>query len=176
MEIDVSLGKVLITEEAIKQRVKELGEQITKDYAGKELICVAALKGASIFLADLVREIGPEVDLRFEFITLSSYGNGTESSGKIQLKGDVNSIIEGRNVLIVEDILDTGNSLAFEQKHFAAKHPASLATCVCFDKPDRRVVQITADYTGFTIPNAFVFGYGLDYAQKYRNIKSLMCI
>lgn len=176
MGIDVSLGKVLVTEEAIRKRVQELGAQITEDYKGRELICVAALKGASIFLSDLVREIGSEVDLRIEFITLSSYGNSTESSGKIQLKSDVNSVIEGRNVLIVEDILDTGNSLSFEYKHFKAKNPATLECCVCFDKPDRRVVDVSAKYTGFTIPNAFVFGYGLDYAEKYRNIKSLMCI
>jgi len=172
----VSLGKILITEEEIRQRVKELGAEITKDYAGKELICIAALKGASIFLADLVREIGPEVDLRIEFITLSSYGNATESSGKIQLKGDINSIIEGRNVLIVEDILDTGNSLAFEYKHFAAKHPRTLEACACFDKPERREIDVTAKYIGFTIPNVFVVGYGLDYAQKYRNVKSLMSV
>ena len=160
---------ILISEEAIRQRVDALAAEINKDYRGKTITLVCALKGAMIFMADLSRRLTPMVD--FDLIGASSYNDGTASTGKVHLTKDLDFDPEGKHVLLIEDILDTGNTVAFLRKHILAKKPASYKVCCLLDKPDRRIVQDAgADYIGFTIPDQFVVGYGLDYAQRYRNL------
>jgi len=160
---------ILISEEAIRQRVEALAAEINKDYAGESLTLVCALKGAMIFMADLARRISVPVD--FDFVGTSSYGDGTSSTGKVRLTKELDFNPEGRHILLIEDILDTGHTLTFLKKYFADKKPASFKVCCLLDKPDRRVVQgVEADYLGFPIPDKFVVGYGLDYAQRYRNL------
>ena len=160
--------KTLITAEELQARVKEIGEQITKDYAGKMPVLVCVLKGSLVFMADLMRH----VDLYAEVDTMavSSYGSGTVSSGVVRLVKDLNNSIEGRDVIIIEDILDSGKTLAYIRDMFETRNPASIAICTLLDKPNRRVVDIAADYVGFTIPDEFVIGYGLDFDEKYRNL------
>ena len=166
MENDVM--KTLITAEELQARVKEIGEQITKDYAGKMPVLVCVLKGSLVFMADLMRH----VDLYAEVDTMavSSYGSGTVSSGVVRLVKDLNNSIEGRDVIIIEDILDSGKTLAYIRDMFETRNPASIAICTLLDKPNRRVVDIAADYVGFTSPDEFVVGYGLDFDEKYRNL------
>ena len=160
---------ILISEEAIKDRVSDLAAEIKKDYKDESITLVCALKGAMIFMADLARNIDSLVD--FDFIGTSSYGDGTSSSGKVRLTKDLDFDPSGKNILLVEDILDTGHTLTFLRKHILSKNPASFRVCCLLDKPDRRIVQdAMADYTGFSIPDQFVVGYGLDYAQRYRNL------
>ena len=167
MEQDIQ--QILITEEQIRKRIEELGEQLTADYAGKFPVIVGVLKGVVIFYADMVRKI--KVPCQMDFMWISSY-QGTNSSGQMEVKRDVSVDIEGRHVLILEDIYDTGNSLDFTYRHLLSKHPASLKICTLLDKPERRKPGITLqpDYVGFTVPNAFVVGYGLDYNEEYRNL------
>ena len=159
---------ILYSEEQLRQRVKELGAQITADYAGKEPVLASVLRGSYIFMADLTRAI--DLPVTVDFMAVSSYGAGTKSSGQVEIKKDLSDSIEGRDLIIVEDILDSGNTLFYLMEILKARKPASIRICTLMDKPDRRTQPIVADYVGFTIPDAFVVGYGLDYAEKYRNL------
>ncbi|EOD00889.1 hypoxanthine phosphoribosyltransferase [Caldisalinibacter kiritimatiensis] len=160
--------KVVISKEEINSKVKELGQIISKDYEGKELLIVSLLKGSFIFTADLVRNI--DVTTQIEFMTTSSYGNNTETSGKVNIVNDLRVDIKGRDVLIVDDIVDSGLTMNVIVEHLKEMEPNSLKTCVLLDKPERRQVEITPDYVGFTIPDLFIVGYGLNYGDYYRNI------
>lgn len=164
-----NIERVLLTEEQIRERVKELGAQLSKEYAGKDPIFVGVLKGVVVFYADMIREI--TVPCQLDFMWISSY-KGTNSTGKMQVVRDLSADIKGRHVVILEDIFDTGNSLDYTYKHLMAKEPASLKICTLLDKPERRnsAVTLQADYVGFVIPNEFVVGYGLDYNEFYRNL------
>ena len=162
------IEKILFSEENLKQRVKELGEQITADYQGKEPILITVLRGSYIFMADLSRAI--DLPCVIDFMSVSSYGKGTTSSGQVQITKDLSDEIAGKHVIVVEDILDSGNTLSYLLEILKARQPASVRLCTLLDKPERRVKDIQADYCGFTIPDAFVVGYGLDYAEKYRNL------
>ena len=159
---------ILYSEEQLRQRVKELGAQITADYAGKEPVLASVLRGSYIFMADLTRAI--DLPVTVDFMAVSSYGAGTKSSGQVEIKKDLSDSIEGRDLIIVEDILDSGNTLFYLMEILKARKPASIRICTLMDKPDRRTQPIVADYVGFTIPDAFVVGYGLDYSEKYRNL------
>lgn len=159
---------ILYSEEQLRQRVKELGAQITADYAGKEPVLASVLRGSYIFMADLTRAI--DLPVTVDFMAVSSYGSGTKSSGQVEIKKDLSDSIEGRDLIIVEDILDSGNTLFYLMEILRARKPASIRICTLMDKPDRRTQPIVADYVGFTIPDAFVVGYGLDYDEKYRNL------
>lgn len=162
------IEQVLFTERKLKNRVKKLGEQITADYQGKDLVVISVLRGSYIFMADLTRCI--DLPCTVDFMAVSSYGKGTTSSGQVNIIKDLSDSVEGKDVLVVEDILDTGNTLSYLLEILKARNVASLKLCTLLDKPDRRKKPIKADYTGFTIPDAFVVGYGLDYAEKYRNL------
>ena len=166
--MDRDIETILLTQQQIQDRVKELGEILSRDYEGKNPVVVGVLKGVVVFYADMIRQL--KVPCQLDFMWISSY-SGTQSSGML-VRQDVTADIKGRHVLILEDIFDTGNSLDFTVKHLLSKEPASLKICTLLDKPERRKPGITlqADYTGFTIPNAFVVGYGLDYDEKYRNL------
>jgi len=159
--------KVLIDEEKIINRVKELGIQITNDYNGKDLIVIGILKGAVLFMADLIKKI--DLPLSVDFMAVSSYGKSTRSSGIVRIQKDLDEEIEGKDVLIVEDIVDTGLTLKFLSENILSRNPKSLKVCCLLDKPSRRKVAVEVDYIGFNIPDEFVVGYGLDCAQKYRN-------
>ena len=167
MERDIK--EILLTEEQIKAKIKELGEILTAEYAGKNPVIVGVLKGVVVFYADMIREI--KVPCEMDFMWISSY-SGANSSGNMQVRRDVTVDIKDRHVLILEDIFDTGSSLDYTYRHLMFKQPASLKICTLLDKPERRRPGITlqADYTGFTIPNEFVVGYGLDYNEHYRNL------
>lgn len=163
------IEKILLSEQQIQARIQELGEMLTKEYADKNPVIVGVLKGVVVFYADMIRHI--QVPCQMDFMWLSSYA-GTDSTGKMLVRQDVTADIEGRHVLILEDIFDTGNSLEFTVNHLKKQNPASIKICTLLDKPERRRAGVTlkADYVGFTIPNAFVVGYGLDYNEKYRNL------
>jgi hypoxanthine phosphoribosyltransferase len=163
--------EVLYTREQIAKRVAEMGAQITRDLHGENLVMIGVLKGAAPFLADLSRAI--EVDATFDFVATSSYGRGTRTSGAVKLIKDLDAPIEGKNVLVVEDILDTGLTLAYLRKLFLQHHPKTLRIATLLDKPSRRIETIEADYVGFSIPNLFVIGYGMDYAERYRNLPDI---
>ena len=167
--MDKDTQQILLTQEQIQQRIDELGEILSRDYAGKDPIIVGVLKGVVVFYADMIRKL--TVPCQMDFMWISSYV-GTNSSGTMQVRQDITSDIRGRHVLILEDIYDTGTSLDFTYRHLLEKNPASLKICTLLDKPERRKAGITLqpDYTGFTIPNAFVVGYGLDYNEHYRNL------
>jgi hypoxanthine phosphoribosyltransferase len=160
--------RILISRTRIRHRIQEIARQIRKDFASEPLHLVGVLKGAVFFLADLAREIPGEVS--FDFIAVSSYGKNTHSSGQVRLTRDLDSSIEGKIVIVVEDILDTGMTLQYLLRVFQQRKPKALRVAVLLDKPSRRITQVRADYTGFEIPNAFVVGYGLDYAERYRNL------
>lgn len=157
--------RILYSKEQIEDRVREIGRQITKEYEGQEVVFVAILKGSVVFLADLIRNV--ELDSTLDFATVSSYGNGT-TSGELVMKKDVSVDVEGKNVIIVEDILDSGKTMDYLYKHFTAKKPKSLKSCVLLDKKVEKLFPIKADYTCFECEDLFVVGYGLDYAQYYR--------
>jgi len=163
--------EVLFSREQIGRRVAEIGRQIDQDYAGERIVLVGVLKGAAIFLADLARSIS--VDNTFDFVAVSSYGKGSRTSGAVKLIKDLDNPIEGKNVIIVEDILDTGLTLNFLRSLFEQHQPKSLRIAALLDKPSRRVEKIDADYVGFTIPNQFVIGYGMDFAERYRNLPDI---
>ena len=167
MEQDIQ--KILITEEQLRTRIAQLGQQLTQDYAGKTPVIVGVLKGVVVFYADMIRQI--KVPCQMDFMWISSY-QGTNSTGMMEVKRDVTADIKDRHVLSLEDIYDTGNSLDFTYRHLVAKQPASLKICTLLDKPERRKPGITLkpDYVGFTVPNEFVVGYGLDYNELYRNL------
>jgi hypoxanthine phosphoribosyltransferase len=163
--------EILFTREQIAERVRQMGEQITHDLAGEKLVMIGVLKGAAIFLSDLARAV--TVDTTFDFVAVSSYGKSNRTSGAVKLIKDLDEPIEGKNVLIVEDILDTGLTLTYLRKIFLQHHPKSLRIAALLDKPSRRLEKIDADYTGFAIPNLFVIGYGMDYAERYRNLADI---
>ncbi|MBO7178506.1 MAG: hypoxanthine phosphoribosyltransferase [Clostridia bacterium] len=165
------LAKILITKEEIERRVKEIGEQITRDYEGESVLMVAILRGAVVFFSELVKNV--DLDVRFDFMVVSSYGAGSTSSGEVRIIKDISQGIEGKNVLIVEDIIDTGNTLKNLKKMLLTRNPKSLKIVSLLDKPSRRLVELDGDYIGFTVPNEFVVGYGLDYAEKYRNLPEI---
>jgi hypoxanthine phosphoribosyltransferase len=163
--------EVLFTRQQIAERVAQMGAQITRDLYGEKLVMVGVLKGAAPFLADLSRAI--QADATFDFVATSSYGKAQRTSGAVKLIKDLDETIEGKNVLIVEDILDTGLTLAYLRKLFLQQHPKTLRIATLLDKPSRRLEKIEADYVGFSIPNLFVIGYGMDYAERYRNLPDI---
>ena len=165
---------VLVSRARIKRRVRELGRQISREFRGEAVLLVGVLKGACIFLADLSREIS--LDATFDFLAAGSYGQSSETSGQVRLLKDLDSSIEGRNVILVEDILDTGVTLNYLSRVLRERHPKALRVAALLDKPDRRTQPFEADYVGFRIPNHFVVGYGLDYAEKYRNLKDVCAL
>lgn len=160
--------KVLLPEEEVNARIKEIGAQISKDYAGKEVHLICVLKGGSFFMCELAKRISVPVSI--DFMSVSSYGSGTSSSGIVKIIKDLDDSIEGKDVIIVEDIIDSGRTLSNLLELLAKRKPNSMRLCTLLDKPDRRVVEVNVDYTGFTIPDEFVVGYGLDYDQRYRNL------
>lgn len=162
------IQKVLISEEELKQRVSELGRQISADYQGKNLILISVLRGSYIFMADLTRAIDCMCEV--DFMAVSSYGSGTVSSGQVKIIKDLSGPIEGMDVVIVEDILDSGTTLHYLMQLLQARHPASIRLAALLDKPSRRTKPVQADYVGFEVPDAFVVGYGLDYNERYRNL------
>ena len=168
MSIHNDIERVFYSHEEIQAKVKELGEAITRDYQGKEPIFVGVLKGCFVFMADLMRCV--DIPCEIEFMVLSSYGSGTTSTGSVKIVKDIDLPLEGKDVLIVEDILDTGFTLSFLVDLLKSRNPKSIEICTLLDKPDRRKVEISAKYTGRKIPDEFVVGYGLDYDEKYRNL------
>ena len=166
--LEQDIERVLFTEEELKQRVKEIAQRIDADYAGKEPLLISVLRGSFVFMADLVREI--TLPCTVDFMAVSSYGGGTTSSGQVKIVKDLSEQIEGKDVLVVEDILDSGNTLSYLLKLLEARHPASIRLCTLLDKPERRTKPVAVQYTGFTIPDEFVVGYGRDYDEKYRNL------
>jgi len=162
------MEQILFTEEQLSACVDRLAEEINRDYAGKAPLVVGILQGSFVFLADLVRKI--KLPINLEFMSVSSYGSGTSSTGEVNIRLDLSEEIEGRDVILIEDILDSGNTLSRLLPTLQARGPASLKLCCLLDKPSRREREVPIDYLGFTIPDAFVVGYGLDYDQKYRNL------
>lgn len=168
MDIEKKRKEILFSREDIQRRVEELGRQISKDYEGKNLLVVSLLKGSFIFTADLVREIN--IPVKIEFMATSSYGHSTESTGKVNVLYDIQENLEGYDVLIADDIADTGITMDYIIDYLKSKNPDSVRSCVLLDKPSRRKVDLEADYVGFTIPDKFIVGYGLNYGDYYRNV------
>lgn len=169
MGMDQDIAEVLYSEKQLQRRVAELGAQISKDYENKEdVVLVGILRGCYVFMADLSRYI--TIPCRMDFMSVSSYGKGTSSSGQIEIKKDLSDTINGAHVILVEDILDSGNTMDYLKKVLSVRNVASIHICTLLDKPERRTKPVTADYYGFLVPDAFVVGYGLDYAEKYRNL------
>jgi hypoxanthine phosphoribosyltransferase len=165
---DPSLGEILVQPDDLKRRVRELGEQITADYEGKDLLLIGVLKGAVFFLADLMRQI--DLPCEVDFMAVSSYGSATESSGVVRIIKDLDQSIDGRHVLIVEDIIDSGLTLQYLLRNLGARNPATVEVVALLTKPERRKVELEPHYVGFEIPDKFVVGYGLDHAERYRNL------
>jgi len=165
---DPAIGEVLVTEDELATRIRELGRQISVDYAGRDLLLVGVLKGAVFFLSDLMRAL--EVTCEVDFMAVASYGSSTDSSGVVRILKDLDASIEGRDVLIVEDIVDSGLTLSYLLRTMRARNPASLEVCALLTKPERRKSNVESRYTGFEIPNRFVIGYGLDHAQRFRQL------
>jgi hypoxanthine phosphoribosyltransferase len=163
--------EVLFSRDQIAERVHAVGKQISADYAGQSIVLIGVLKGAAIFLSDLARSI--DVDNTFDFVAVSSYGRAKVSSGQVKLIKDIDNPIEGKHVILVEDILDTGLTLSYLRQLMLQHKPASLKIATCLDKPDRRLVPIEADYVCFKIPNRFVIGYGMDFAERYRGVEDI---
>ena len=159
---------VMISEEEVEKRICELADQISSDYEGKVIHIISILKGGVFFTTELAKHIKEPVT--FDFMSVSSYGNGTESTGRVRILKDLDEPLEGKDVLIVEDIIDSGNTLSYLMTVLKGRKPASMKLCTLLDKPERRVTEVTVDYKGFGIPDKFVVGYGMDYAQKYRNL------
>jgi hypoxanthine phosphoribosyltransferase len=159
---------ILLDEGVLADRIKELGEEISKDYAGEDVLLVGILKGASVFMSDLIRQIS--LAAYIDYMVVSSYGNSAETSGVVRIIKDLEDNIEGKNVIIVEDIIDTGLTLAYLKQNLLSRHPKSLKICTLLDKPARREKEINIDYKGFDVPDEFIIGYGIDYAEKYRNL------
>ncbi len=160
--------EVMLTEEEVDRRIQEIGDRISKDYAGKQVHLVCVLKGGSFFMCELAKRITVPVSL--DFMSVSSYGSDTKSSGVVRIVKDLDEPLEGKDVLVVEDIVDSGRTLSYLLEMLRDRGPKSLRLCTLLDKPDRRVVDVKVDYTGFEIPDEFVVGYGLDYDQRYRNL------
>jgi hypoxanthine phosphoribosyltransferase len=166
---DAAIGETLVSAEDLEARVRKLGAEVSRDYAGRELVMVGVLKGAVLFLADLMRELS--VPCEIDFMAVSSYGSATDSSGVVRILKDLDAPIDGRDVLVVEDIVDSGLTLHYLLKNLRARNPASLEVCALLTKPERRRIELPIRYVGFEIPNRFVVGYGLDHAQRYRNLR-----
>jgi len=166
--LERAVSEVLIEEDRLRARVAELGEEISADYAGRELLLIGVLKGAVFFMADLMRHL--TVPCEVDFMAISSYGASTDSSGVVRILKDLDINIDGRDVLVVEDIIDSGLTLSYLIRNLEAREPASLAVCALLTKPDRREIDVPVRYVGFEIPNRFVIGYGLDFAERYRNL------
>ena len=162
------IAEVLISEDQLQQRITELGQQISKDYAGKDLLLLCILKGGVAFLVDLMRSL--TIPHEIDFMAISSYGDGVESSGVVRILKDLETPIDGKHILIVEDIIDTGHTLAYIVANLNTRNPASVRICALLNKPSRREIDSVIDYVGFDVPNEFVVGYGLDYAEHYRNL------
>ena len=162
------IREVLFTQEKIADIVQNMGRQISEDYKGKNLFMVSVLKGSLPFMADLMRAIS--IPCEIDFLSVSSYGKGTQTSGEVRILKDLDASLEGKDLLVVEDILDSGVTLSFLMKNLSARNPASIRLCTFLDKPERRRVDIHADYVGASVPDEFIVGYGLDYAEKYRNL------
>jgi hypoxanthine phosphoribosyltransferase len=167
-ELERGVGEVLIDEERLQERIRELGRELSEDYAGRELLLVGVLKGAVFFMADLMRSL--TVPCEIDFMAISSYGASTDSSGVVRILKDLDINIEGREVLVVEDIIDSGLTLSYLMRNLEARQPASLEVCALMTKPERREIDVPVRYIGFEIPNRFVIGYGLDFAERYRNL------
>jgi hypoxanthine phosphoribosyltransferase len=163
-----SIGRILVGEEDLDRRIRELGAEISRDYRGKDLVLLGILKGAVLFLSDLVRRI--DITAEVDFMAVASYGNATKSSGVVQILKDLEGPIEGRDVLIVEDIVDTGLTLRYLHDTLQGRNPRSLEVCALLAKPEAQIVEVPVKYLGFEIPNEFVVGYGLDYQQRYRGL------
>ncbi len=162
------IAEVLVTEEALEARIAELGVEISHDYADTDLLLIGVLKGAVFFMADLIRRL--TIPCEIDFMAVSSYGNSTDSSGVVRILKDLDASIEGRNVVVIEDIVDSGLTLSYLLRNLEARNPASVEVCALLTKPDRRVADIECRYVGFEIPNRFAIGYGLDYAERYRSL------
>ena len=160
--------RVLLSEEEVNRRICEIGEQISKDYEGRQVHLICVLKGGSFFMCELAKRITVPVSL--DFMSVSSYGGGTKSSGVVKIIKDLDEPLDGKDVIVVEDIVDSGRTLSYLLELLSKRNPKSLALCTMLDKPERRVVDVKVDYTGFNIPDEFVVGYGLDYDQRYRNL------
>jgi hypoxanthine phosphoribosyltransferase len=167
-ELERAVGDVLIEEPELQRRIAELGRQLSEDYADRDLLLIGVLKGAVFFMADLMRHIS--VPCEVDFMAISSYGAATDSSGVVRILKDLDLNIEGRHVLVVEDIIDSGLTLSYLTRTLAAREPASLEVCTLLTKPERREVDVPVKYVGFEIPNRFVIGYGLDFGERYRNL------
>ena len=168
VELERGVGEVLISADELQARIRELGRELSADYAGRELLLVGVLKGAVFFMADLMRHL--KVPCEIDFMAISSYGDSTDSSGVVRILKDLDINIEGRHVLVVEDIIDSGLTLSYLIRNLEAREPASLEICALLTKPDRREIDVPVRYVGFEIPNRFVIGYGLDFAERYRNL------
>ena len=160
--------RVLLSEEEVNERIRQIGEQISKDYEGRQVHLICVLKGGSFFMCELAKRITVPVSL--DFMSVSSYGSGTKSSGVVKIVKDLDEPLDGKDVIVVEDIVDSGRTLSYLLELLGKRNPKSLALCTMLDKPERRVVDVKVDYTGFNIPEEFVVGYGLDYDQRYRNL------
>jgi hypoxanthine phosphoribosyltransferase len=167
-QLDAAIGEVLIDEETLAARVTELGSEVSADYEGRELLLIGVLKGAVFFMADLMRHL--TVTCEVDFMAISSYGDATDSSGIVRILKDLDISIEGRDVLVVEDIIDSGLTLSYLIRNLESREPASLEVCALLTKPSRREIDVPVRYVGFEIPNKFVVGYGLDFAEHYRNL------
>jgi hypoxanthine phosphoribosyltransferase len=168
-QVEQGVAEVLVEEDALRERVAELGAEISTDYAGRDLLLIGVLKGAVFFMADLMRSI--DVHCEVDFMAISSYGASTDSSGVVRILKDLDTSIEGRHVLVVEDIIDSGLTLSYLMRNLRARNPASLEVCALLTKPERREIDVPVRYIGFEIPNRFVVGYGLDFAERYRNLR-----
>lgn len=166
--LEQDIERVLFSEEALSKRIGELAGQINRDYEGRSPTLISVLRGSFVFMADLTRKIS--LPCTVDFMSVSSYGKGTKSSGQVQITKDLSDDIEGHDIIVVEDILDSGNTLSYLMEILKARRPSSMKLCTLLDKPDRRVKEVHVDYVGFTIPDEFVVGYGLDYAERYRNL------
>jgi hypoxanthine phosphoribosyltransferase len=167
-ELEQAVTEVLIDQDALQRRIAELGEEISNDYGGRDLLLVGVLKGAVFFMADLMR--GLTIPCEIDFMAISSYGDSTDSSGVVRILKDLDINIEGRDVLVVEDIIDSGLTLSYLMRNLEAREPASLEICALLTKPERREIEVPVRYVGFEIPNRFVIGYGLDFGERYRNL------
>jgi hypoxanthine phosphoribosyltransferase len=167
-ELEQAVTEILIDRDVLQRRIEELGEEISTDYAGRDLLLIGVLKGAVFFMADLMRNL--TIPCEIDFMAISSYGDSTDSSGVVRILKDLDINIEARDVLIVEDIIDSGLTLSYLMRNLEAREPASLEICALLTKPDRREADVPVRYVGFEIPNRFVIGYGLDYAERYRNL------
>ena len=165
---DDKIGEILVQADELQHRIREMAAEVSRDYAGKDLLLIGVLKGAVLFLADLIREL--EIPCEVDFMAVSSYGSSTDSSGVVRILKDLDAPLEGRDVLIVEDIVDSGLTLQYLMRTLEARGPASLEVCALLTKPDRRQVETPARYVGFEIPDKFAIGYGLDFDERYRNL------